>query len=696
MSLRRGLLVVAATVLAAAGPFDRGLGARPAPDEAPPPLPAVDLFVGTAAGHGSTLPGASMPFGMTQLTPLTRTMSGGGYVYGDNTITGFALARLSGSPCPNFGWPSILPLAGATSPAPTFTHANESAVPGYYSVLLSSGIEAEMTVTLRTGIFRFTFPGRGGYLVVPGTRLGARVFGGSAAVPGICGSPGGFPLHFVYEINAPLRVVAGMVHVASHVVLVKAGVSYVSVKNAILNLHTEDPGWDFASIRASAAAAWRDDLGVVDVGGGTAGARERFYTALYHSFLAPNTFSDVNGDYMGEDGRVHETTGWVDYTNISGWDVYRTEFPLLCLLQPAVAGDVVRSLLAAWRESGWLGKWPMAGAEQGLMVGDPADVMIAEAVAFGVTVPLKQALQAVLHGAMHAQPGPFFYASRNAAGYAERPGLAEYLKFGYIPLDDDDGVGIGGVSVSLEYALDDFAIARIAAAAGRGDVAAAMLARSRNWQRLLDPATGFLEPRYADGSFIPDFPLGSKNAPGYTEGTGSVYTWSVPQDLHDLVVAMGGDRAATGRLDHLVSRLTNGHGGAWNGSFLEMSNEPSFGIPWIYLWTDQPWKTGRVVRRIQSLFRLTPDGLPGDDDLGTMSAWYVWSMLGLYPEIPGVGGLAVIDAGFPRITIRSGTSWSIRGRAVPGSWISLDTGSDAAPPSFCRSATISSPCDSTP
>jgi putative alpha-1,2-mannosidase len=686
-------LVLTVTALLLSVPAVPGEPASIPTTDADDPQSLVDTFVGTARNHGNTFPGASMPFGMTQLTPLTPNATGGGYVYSDNTISGFALTHMSGSPCPNFGAETILPVVDRRASEPQFRHEDELAEPGYYRVLLSSGVTAEMTVTRRTGIFRFTYPTDKGYLRIPGKRLGPRTFGGTAPVPGICGSPGGFPVHFVYQVNAPVAQFGDLVQVRASVVLVKAALSYVSIVNAMKNLAAEDPDWSFDTIRARAESEWQKALDLVQASGGGLTNRRLLTTALYHVLLAPNTFSDANGAYIGADGKIHRAVGYVRYTNISGWDVYRTEFPLLCLLEPSVARDVVRSILGAQHESGWLGKWTMAGKEQGIMVGDPADAMIAEAVAFGVQVPLARALRAMVHGADVAQPGPYSYPSVNSTGYVERPGLADYLLFRYIPLDQRQGFIWGAASTSLEYMSDDFAIARVAAASGNSKLAHVMLTRSRSWRRLLNPHSRFLEPRNADGSFLPDAPIDEEWVPGYTEGTGRVYSWHVPHDLRDLIEEIGGDGVATGRLDRLFTRLTAGTGASFNGRYAEMANEPSFELPWIYLWTNKPERAQQVVRRIQRLFRLTPDGLPGDDDLGTTSAWYVWSALGLYPEIPGVDGLAVIDAAFPKIVINTRNPWTIRRRATASRWLSLRTRTGAQPPSYCRSPTTNSACD---
>lgn len=588
--------------------------------QAATPSELVNVFVGTGEDHGNTFPGASMPHGMTQLSPVTvPTVKGGGYVYGDSAISGFALTRLSGIPCPNLGDAPIMPLADPVDQPVAFSHADEQAGPGYYRVRLGSGVTAEMTATARTGTFRFTFPNGHGYVRVSALE-------GESAGPGICGGPARATVHYIYAFDQPFTVENGLLAFNSRTVVARAAVSYTDAGGARRNLQAENPVPAFDPTRAQARAAWNAKLNLIRVNGGRDVDRRKFYTALYHSLLAPNLFNDV--------GRPTR------YTNISGWDAYRTQFPLLCLIAPAVARDVVLSLLAAYDRTGQLGKWEYGGVEQGIMVGDSADVMIATAVAFKVPgIPIARALAAMVKGATVPQQGPFGYPSRNAAGYVQRPGLTEYLQYGYLPDDHDQGFIWGSASTSLEYMIDDFAISRVAATLGQRKLAARFLKRSRNWRKLVNPATGFIEPRHRDGSFIAGAPLDQEWVHGYTEGTGWQYTWMVPHDLAGLIAASGGKRVVSERLDRFFGQVTGGTGGGYT-PFMEMGNEPSFATPWTYLATGEPRKAQRVIRRVQNVFTLAPNGLPGDDDLGATSAWFVWSAIGRYPVNPASGELA--------------------------------------------------------
>ena len=329
--------------------------------------------------------------------------------------------------------------------------------------------------------------------------------------------------------------------------------------------------------------------------------------------------------------------------------------PLLALLAPGVASDIVRSLVEGASESGAPAKWELGGTETGIMVGDPAPLLVAGAWAFGARrFDAAAAFAAMSRTASEPHAGPFRYPSHAApldgarwGPFVGRPGLADYLQLGYVPLDHDDGFIRGPASTTLEYALADFALGRFATAIGRD--ATGFATRSASWRRLFNPATRHLEPRLANGSFPPGFSHTTED--GFVEGNSAQYTWFVPHDVAGLAALMGGDATARSRLDRFHRDLDASHLApyAWLG------NEPSFGTPWLYNWLGAPWRTQAVVRRaVTTLFRPLPAGLPGDDDLGALSAWYVWSALGLYPAVPGVGGLAIASPLFPSVTIRSG------------------------------------------
>ena len=431
---------------------------------------------------------------------------------------------------------------------------------------------------------------------------------------------------------------------------IRVGVSFVSVADAQRNLASEQPGFDFDHVRERARAEWNDALGRVEVRGGTDAQRTMFDTALYHAFLQPRTFSDVNGDYVGMDGNTHVAHGFTMYADFSGWDVYRTELPLLALLMPDRASDVVRSLLADYDQSGWLPKWSFANRHTDTMTGDPADPTIATAYALGARdFDTKLALQAMVHGA-------------TAVGldardhYAERPGEAEYDALGYIPGEEENHLGgvaavadpaavWGPAATTLEYTTADFAVAAFArATCGPLVTTQSLLDRSTRWRNLMHD--GYIEPRSATGGFLPTYSPTSGD--GFVEGDGAQYTWGVLHDPAGLVRALGGRAAVSKRLDGFFTKLNAGP----SSPYAFLGNEPTLQTPYLYDWTGEPWKAASVLRRAMlTLYSPGPGGLPGNDDLGTMSAWWVLGALGLYPAVPGTDVLALSTPMFPHAVL---------------------------------------------
>jgi predicted alpha-1,2-mannosidase len=651
----------------------------------------VDPLIGSD-GNGNTFPGADVPFGAVQFSPVTLGGGTGGYRYSEGRLRGFAVTRLSGMGCTNYGDLPLLPVAGppamSAAAAPgemtvAYSHRQEIAQPGSYQVKLRSGVSAALTVTTRTGLAVFTYPAsarRGTLLLDPSGAANAkravirllgdgRVVGSatSAAYGGPCGhARGRYTLHFALAFDRPMgsfgtwvgrrvepgsraragRDVGAFVSFDTrrqHVVRVKVGVSFVSVANALLNLGREGQSWSFQAVQARARARWQRLLSQIQVHGGSPAAKKIFYSALYHSLLAPSVFSDANGQYLGRDGRIRVAEGYTRYANFSGWDIYRSQIPLLALLVPHETSDMIRSLVVDGAEAGQLSKWLLANVETNLQIGDPGDAIISGAYAFGARdFDAALALHEMLRGATSPTP-PVNAASR---GYLERPALAQYLARGYIA---------GRPATTLEYAIADFAIAQLATALGDQADATASLARSGSWRNTFNPRTGFVGPRLGDGSYPDDFdPTSGK---GFVEGNAWQYTLMVPQDMGDLLAAIGPRAAVIHRLDGFFAKLNAGpdtpH--AWLG------NEPSFAAPFAYLWLGAPARTEEVVQRAQrTLFTTKPDGLPGNDDLGAISSWYVWTALGLYPAIPAVGGLAVFGPQFPRVTITLGTGKQIK------------------------------------
>jgi predicted alpha-1,2-mannosidase len=664
----------------------------------------VNTFVGTD-NDGNTFPGATVPLGMVQWSPDTTAT--GWYKYTDAKIRGFSLTHFSGAGCPAYADVPFMPAVGALKGSPgsnwsdyavAFSHDKERAAPGYYSVALDSGVRVELSATARTGFGVFTFPqtNEARLLINAGGSatgdsdssvliVGDREVTGSATSGRFCDSDTSYRVYFAAQfdrpfnsfdtweadkLNAGAREGQGKQSGAAltfdatreRTVKVKVGVSFVSVENARLNLRAENDGWDFDAVRRKSSATWNDWLGRVSIEGGTDDERRVFYTALYHSLLHPNVFSDVNGEYIGFDQAVHDARPHTQYANFSDWDTYRTVVQLQALLAPRETSDMMQSLVADAEQSGWLPKWPMANDVTAVMGGDSPAALIATAYAFGArSFDARSALGYMVKGA--TRPGTGIH------GYAERARLAEYLARGYVPVTSfkwDNGM-TGATSASLEYVTDDFCVAQLAASLGDKRTHADFMRRAQNWQTIFDPETGFIRPRRASGVFLEGFdpdaltphsevPWDKSAQAGFEEGNTWQYTWMIPHNYHGLFAAVGGDAEVTRRLDKFFTKLVG-----WGQPYFNIGNEPSFVSSYAYAWAGAPWRTQATVRRIMTeIYKPTPAGLPGNDDLGATSAWYVWGALGLYPAIPGVGGFVVTSPLFPAATIRTGDGRVLR------------------------------------
>jgi predicted alpha-1,2-mannosidase len=693
---RKHVLPAVATVLASAVLVTSGTS--PADGSTGPPRPRatapqgaaslVDPFVGTGSGGGTdgksdTFPGASLPFGMIQWSPDTPSRPfGGGFYYGDSRITGFSLTHVSGPGCAVGGAVPVLPVAGAlpaglSAASETFKHASEIAHPGYYAVT-AGRVRTQLAVTERSGVASFTYPAKSTArlllkLAMSDARFGGATFSrsgdseiaGSVTAGDFCRTgPDHYTTYFAARFSRPFRS-AGTWRLANgrlagasldfgstssaRSVGMRVAISYVSARDALGNLAAEARTWSVKSVAAQATGAWNKQLAAIAIAGGSGAARAKFYTALYHASLEPSLASDVNGKYLGFDGKVHVApSGHAQYADFSGWDIYRSEVPLLATTDPKVAADMATSLLNDAVQGGSLPRWPVENADTGIMNGDSADPVLASFYAFGARgFNAKGALSAMIKGADGT--------ARTGRGswYAQRPDIAAYLKRGYVPnVRADSGSRVpNGASETLEYAVDDFSVARMAKYLGDAAESRAFVARGQNWANLFDTANGYIEPRDASGAFPPGPPVQvkpGKGQDGFEEGNAAQYTWMVPQDLAGLIKAMGGDHAAAARLNALFARLNAGPDQpyAWQG------DEPGLGTPWAYDSAAEPWKTQALVKRITSqLYALSPDGEPGNDDLGALSSWYVWGTLGLYPQTPGVPVLVLGTPQFPREVI---------------------------------------------
>ena len=423
----------------------------------------------------------------------------------------------------------------------------------------------------------------------------------------------------------------------------KVGISYVSTANASQNATREIPNWNFHTVRTTARSAWNQALSKIQVAGGTTNQQTVFYTALYHSLLHPNVDSDDNGQYTGFDGQVHTTpTSHPIYANYSGWDIYRSQSPLEAMLFPRQMSDTVTSMLADYNQTGELPKWSEDNGESYVMVGDPSDPIISDAYAFGARgFKTGQALTDMQTEA--SVPGNI------------RPGLSDYLDQGYLPIDGNYGCCnyYGPVSTQEEYNAADSSIASFASSLGNTSVAGTFATRANNWQNVYNPGTGFLQPKLADGSFQSGFDPTSST--GFVEADAYVYAAELPFDVAGLASAEGGAVNWQKFLDGLTSSVTQ-----MGATQAQLGNEPSFDIPWEYDYVGQPYKAQEVVRQVQdALYTNTPGGLAGNDDLGAMSSWYVFSALGGYPESPGSANLALGSPEFTNIAIHLGNGKTI-------------------------------------
>jgi predicted alpha-1,2-mannosidase len=656
---------------------------------------AVDPFIGTG-GEGHTFPGAVVPFGMVQLSPDTQIRPrdkaygwAAGYRYDDRTIVGFSHTHFSGTGHSDLGDVLLMPIAGAVrtergdvdKPGSGYTsrfdHASERAEPGYYAVTLAdTGVRAELTATARVGVHRYAFPkGKPAHVLIdlrtslydyPGkvswARLRLRPDGTVTGFRETRGWAPGRQLYFAMRFSQPVaghafqnteqdvpykgfpppgdqdptqraqiegRQLVGTFDFGAALrkpLLVKVAISPVSEDSAIANLDAETPGWDFDGVRAAARAQWAQALGAVDVDA-PAPMRKAFYTALYHAFMGPSLFMDSDGRYRGPDNAVHHADGYTHYSTFSLWDTYRALHPLLTIVQPERrTDDIVNSLLASRRESpyGTLPVWAFHGLETWCMIGYHAVPVIADAYMKGIRgYDADEALEAMVASASY---GPY-------------DGLRQYMQLGYVPIDEEGEAA----SKTLEYAYDDWTVHRMAQAMGRNDVAARFGKRAGNWTHAFDAKTGFMRARKRDGTFRTPFdPDASGYGSDYTEGNAWQYSWYVPQDVAGLARAHGGTDKLLARIDAVFDAKVDpkvfAHMEDITGliGWYAHGNEPSHHVAYLYAYAGQPWRTqARLKQIMDTQYKPTPDGLAGNDDLGQMSAWYVFTALGFYPVAPG-------------------------------------------------------------
>ncbi len=701
--------VVAGAVLCAL-PVPMVAAAGPAAVGVSDPVGLVDIRSGSL-GPGFVTVAAGVPFGMVTPGPATTTPAGDdplnyvGYSYQDPEIRGFALTHFSGAGIHIGGELPIMPTTGAVTGmkpsdwASPYSHADEIAQPGYYATTLQrSGVRAELTARTRTAVARFTFPATSQANLIfdvsrdndsnqsGGTQRGAFRLVGDRAVRGdvVVPDSGGVTIWFAARFDRPFvrhgtwtaagiaparRAVSGhgaggwIGFDASKQRQVQADIalSYTSQREAVRNLDAEvRPGTGFDAVRARAQRTWSSRLRSITVSGGPRHTERTFYTALYHVLLMPTTFDDVDGRYRGFDDLVHRLPqGRHHYTDLSLWDTYRTQTPLLSLIAPRVAHDLGVSLLDdTAQNAGVIPRWVRGNRDYGIMGGDSGTPTLATLVTSGA-LRGKSAREAYADAVRQATTVP---------PVAPRSGLDSYLKLGYIPLNISDR----GASVTLEYAIDDAAIAALARHFHDGPRIAEFTRRAGYWRHLLDRRDDFLRPRMSNGAWADPTNLGVTHVwnpifpDGWQEGTGWQYLWLVPQDVRGLAAAIGKPTMLK-RLDHFFVAALDRQaapvvpqaqtqaslfGVYYVGDQYTPANETDLEAPWLYDWLGEPWRTQQVVRAETRAFNASPYGLPGNDDAGTMSAAYVLSAIGLYQAQPGVDAWELSSPLFPSVLIR--------------------------------------------
>lgn len=633
----------------------------------------VDPKIGTG-GHGHVFVGANVPFGMVQLGPTSIPQEWdwcSGYHQSDSTVIGFSHTHLSGTGIGDLFDVTVMPVVGEVTYARGVEEDPQSGLwsyadrtkevvrPGYYSVPLTRyGVTAEMTATPRVGFHRYAFPTSDEAALVfdlenggcwdKATDTGFCLSDDSTRLSGWRYSSGWAKdqkVWFVAEFSTPVKGItflqpgetseAGTAARYARVdfdttegepLLVKVALSPVSAEGAAANLEAELPGWDFDATAAAATAAWEAELGKVRIETQDEAAKRIFYTALYHTMVAPSEFCDVNGDYRGADGQVRTNPGHKTYTTFSLWDTYRAAMPLMTILHPDRMPDIICTMLAIADEQGRLPVWHLWGNETDCMVGNPGIPVVADAIVKGIGgFDRERAFEAIRKTAMNPDRGN---------------GLR--MKHGYIPCD----LFNEAVAYDMEYALADGAAARAAEALGKDDDARYFTERSHSYRNYFDPVTGFMRGRDAKGGWRTPFnPFASTHrADDYCEGNAWQYTWLVPHDVAGLQACFGSREAMIAKLDSLftVSSVVEGAETSPDISGLigqyAHGNEPSHHVLYLYTMLGEPWKTADRVREVLStLYHDQPDGLSGNEDVGQMSAWYVLSSMGFY-EVEPAGG----------------------------------------------------------
>ena len=648
----------------------------------------VNPFIGTDF-TGNTYPGAQAPFGMVQLSP-DNGLAGwdriSGYFYPDSTIAGFSHTHLSGTGAGDLYDVLFMPVTlpykeaqGELGIHSKFSHQDEEASAGYYRVKLQDyNINVELTATPRCGVQRYTFPKAESMVILNLKKAMNWDFTmdsqieivDSCNIRGYRFSEGwarGQKLYFATRFSRPFKSVemdeaeiklkgekVGTSKIARFMfdteegdqITIVTALSGVSVEGAVKNLDAEAPHNDFDKYLADAKADWNKQLQRIEVTGGNDDDRVNFYTALYHSMIAPTIYSDVDGKYYGPDKQVHQADGWVNYSTFSLWDTFRAAHPLFTYTEPERVGDMVQSFIAFYEQNGRLPVWNFWGSETDMMIGYHAVPVIVDAYLKGIgDFDAEKALEACV-------------ATANIDEYR---GIGSYKKNGYVPYNVADKYNSENWSLSrtLEYAFDDFCIAEMAKKMGKTELANEFYKRSQNYRNVFNPATGFMQPIDDKGVFQPNF-----NPDEYTahicESNAWHYFWSVQHDIKGLVSLTGGQDKFAAKLDSMFTYIPAGNeelpifSTGMIGQYAH-GNEPSHHVIYLYNKVRQPWKAQKYVAQVMhDLYFNAPAGLCGNEDCGQMSAWYVFSAMGFYPVNPISGEYEIGSPLFPEMRLNLG------------------------------------------
>ena len=648
----------------------------------------VNPRIGTG-GHGHVFLGANVPFGYVQMGPTEHTRGWdwcSGYHDSDSVLIGFGHQHLSGTGIGDLGDVGLLPVPDRNQREVIFSHRDETVRPGYYAITLrDSGkpyVNVELTATQRTGMHRYTFApsqatcqllldlGQGTGWDTPKQmkmkQLSPRMIAGYRHSSGWARDQKDF---FAMEFSQDVSLeklngdTLGFITTPNNgqPLLVKTGISAVSIENAIGNLMSENPGWEFYEVVAAADKAWNAELGKINIQTGNKDDRTVFYTALYHTMVAPSVFNDVCGEYRGADGEVHQGD-FTNYTTLSLWDTYRAAHPLQTLIHREKQTDIAQTFLHIFDQQGKLPVWHLMGNETDCMVGNPGVPVLADLVLKGFDVDATAALNAMTTSAM-----------------LDERSMGLLKQYGYIPYDlepDKETVARG-----LEYALADWCIARVAKLTGDQENYDYFLNRSKSYQHYFDKQTHFMRGKDSKGQFRPitEFdPLSTKHRnDDYCEGNAWQYTWLVPHDVHGLVKMFGSEKAFIAKLDSLftiegdLGEEASPDVTGLIGQYAH-GNEPSHHIIYMYNYVGQPWKAARLLRQVlREQYRNDLDGLSGNEDVGQMSAWYVLSSIGLYQEEPAGGKYIIGTPLFNEATINVGDGKTFTVNAVNNSDINI-------------------------